>query len=591
MTVMNKMVVGLNIAIAITILGQNNLLVIPSVAAFRVAPSRSHVFSQTILKQNPGFQQKQNANSGRFSAFPFYAERKSDDKFEIASQKPSQNDKEKELKNLYHVQNFLAGLASLALTLTIATTVIGLPLPANAGFGPSGSATTSAPPNLNSITTTAAKTTPENAPTSDFNIDLDGKKLRILIDSTLNPKRLEEFSGELDDVIDNLRDSIKSLSFGDDENESSSKPETEKAVNRAAIRQRNEEKKKDLLRAQTVRSQIEQQEQRLIKLENQPYWFNYVAAFVASIVSTLIMHPLDTIKTRMQVQKGNEEGDDGDTPWQTQRPFETIKEPVNGVSSAVTMSSATAAPPASKELVVTGDLGNILDLYQGLFGNLFKEAPPSAVYLGVYETIKYALVPKVPPELLLWVYLLAGAAGETVGSVIRAPAEAVKSLVQSGSKANALEAIQSVLGTANGRANIFRAWGSSIYRDVPFGAIQLAIFELVKASILNNPNIEFDSSTLLSEAVIGAFAGGVGAFVTNPTDVITTRIITQDIGEDSEKPLGVLEMGKKIYDEEGINAFFTGWQARTGYWAPAISIFLGVYCSVRRAGITYDLFP
>lgn len=588
---MNKMVVGLNIAIAITILGQNNLLVIPSVAAFRVAPSRSHVFSQTILKQNPGFQQKQNANSGRFSAFPFYAERKSDDKFEIASQKPSQNDKEKELKNLYHVQNFLAGLASLALTLTIATTVIGLPLPANAGFGPSGSATTSAPPNLNSITTTAAKTTPENAPTSDFNIDLDGKKLRILIDSTLNPKRLEEFSGELDDVIDNLRDSIKSLSFGDDENESSSKPETEKAVNRAAIRQRNEEKKKDLLRAQTVRSQIEQQEQRLIKLENQPYWFNYVAAFVASIVSTLIMHPLDTIKTRMQVQKGNEEGDDGDTPWQTQRPFETIKEPVNGVSSAVTMSSATAAPPASKELVVTGDLGNILDLYQGLFGNLFKEAPPSAVYLGVYETIKYALVPKVPPELLLWVYLLAGAAGETVGSVIRAPAEAVKSLVQSGSKANALEAIQSVLGTANGRANIFRAWGSSIYRDVPFGAIQLAIFELVKASILNNPNIEFDSSTLLSEAVIGAFAGGVGAFVTNPTDVITTRIITQDIGEDSEKPLGVLEMGKKIYDEEGINAFFTGWQARTGYWAPAISIFLGVYCSVRRAGITYDLFP
>ena len=62
--------------------------------------------------------------------------------------------------------------------------------------------------------------------------------------------------------------------------------------------------------------------------------------------------------------------------------------------------------------------------------------------------------------------------------------------------------------------------------------------------------------------------------MTNPADVITTRIITQEVGSsssssDSEmsdtvtnKPLGVIEMGQLIYDEGGPSAFLKGWQAR-----------------------------
>ena len=65
------------------------------------------------------------------------------------------------------------------------------------------------------------------------------------------------------------------------------------------------------------------------------------------------------------------------------------------------------------------------------------------------------------------------------------------------------------------------------------------------------------------------------AFVTNPADVITTRIITQEVGSSSSsssssdmsdtvtnKPLGVIEMGQLIYDEGGPSAFLKGWQAR-----------------------------
>jgi len=626
-------------------------------------------------------------------------------------------------------RDLTARLAAFTVATTVAVALVALPLPAHAGFGPSSGATTTPPPNLNSITTNARKVkSPENAPTENFNVDLDGKKLRILIDSALNSRQLEEFSGQLDGVIESLKDSASAFTAGDimdmfdngsdngenesdsvggDNNNNNNNNDSAIQYDAAARRARNAEREKDLLWAKNLLEQIQNQEQAITKLQNQPYWFNYFAAFCGSTVSTLVMHPLDTIKTRIQVGVGlggndSDDSDNGDGNGNgnnanangiangyplppdhhhvslqdkgsvsaipaaatstaiaahtisTASGYEYTNASANvttvteagGVcvaemtATAVTVAAATTATSTSTSTAATvvaidGEMDTNSDdtttltttttpgkttpklfdnLYEGLAGNLFKEVPPSAVYLGVYETVKYALAPKVAPVYLLWVYLVAGSAGEVVGSIIRAPAEAVKSLVQSKAEDSTLEAVQTALFTDDGRANVVRAWSASIARDVPFGGIQLAVFETMKAYILNNPNIEIDSSTLLSEAVIGAFAGGLGAFVTAPADVVTTRIITQDTattttttsgteeGDESATatatantqtaaPLGVLEMGKRIYREEGIGAFFIGWEARVGYWAPAIGIFLSCYCSVRQAGITYDLFP
>merc|ERR1712232_172601 len=99
-----------------------------------------------------------------------------------------------------------------------------------------------------------------------------------------------------------------------------------------------------------------------------------------------IMHPVDTIKVRMQSRNARDEE-------------------------------------------LSGDLSS---LYEGLTGNILKEGPPSALYLGVYETVKYSLLGSFGTEYRLLIYLTAGAAGELVGSVVRAPAEAIKSTVQSG---------------------------------------------------------------------------------------------------------------------------------------------------------------
>ena len=59
------------------------------------------------------------------------------------------------------------------------------------------------------------------------------------------------------------------------------------------------------------------------------------------------------------------------------------------------------------------------ELYNGLLPNLIKEAPSSALYLGIYELVRSGLMaPGAPFESApLLAYLVAGAVGEFVGSV------------------------------------------------------------------------------------------------------------------------------------------------------------------------------
>ncbi|KAL7540088.1 hypothetical protein ACHAWF_006596 [Thalassiosira exigua] len=410
------------------------------------------------------------------------------------------------------------------------------PVPnANAGFGPSSRAVVSPPPGL----------VKPNVQDSDLLSDKADKKLRQLIGNTIDENRLEQFSIQ----VDNLAEALNNfLSNEDDATESEDAADAKAELERAKLLQR----------------QIADREELLDQLDKQPYWFNYLAAFIGSVASTLAMHPLDTIKTRLQIRASGEGESDCDE--------------------------------------VEKGIGDLAGLYEGLTGNILKEGPPSALYLGVYESVKHSLLPRFDAQSVLLVYLLSGAAGELVGSAVRAPAEAVKSTVQSGLEPTASAAARRVFGTPESRSNVVRAWSASIWRDVPFGAIQLAIFELVKAHILNDPNLDFDSGTLASEALIGAFAGGCGALLTNPFDIVTTRIITQDVDAeetggggggdevDFRRPLGVLEMASKLYEEGGTGAFLVGWKARVAYWAPAISIFLTCYCSVRQAAIGQGWF-
>ena len=128
---------------------------------------------------------------------------------------------------------------------------------------------------------------------------------------------------------------------------------------------------------------------------------------------------------------------------------------------------------------------------------------------------------------------------------------------------------------------------------------QAPLLRLHNRYIINSPQSfnDLDVDTLLAEALLGAAGGAVGGFLTVPLDVITIRILTQGTGEQAcdeetcDVPVGFLAMAQQIWAEGGLTALFTGWRARTFYWAPAIGIFLSCYCSVRQQALAQDIFP
>ncbi len=432
-----------------------------------------------------------------------------------------------------------------------AAAAVAAPRGARAAYGPASGAVTSAPP------------------FREFSLD-DLEKLGQ------NPKKLRQVlkgqrGGGLDalllDIEKRSADAARLVEELQRDNSAKKEPQTliDALVEKERAALRELESKREL------QAQIKNRARRLAKLEAQPEWFNYAAALAGSCVSTLVMHPVDTLKIRLIASESAAGG--------AESAAAAAAPPVDNVSA-----QRARKPPLSA-------LAQLLDLYEGIVGNLVKEGPSSALYLGVYEAAKNRLSAPGSPlaSYTIAVYLVAGAAGELCGSVFRAPAEAVKCRVQSRAEPDAASAARAVLGSADGRANVVRAWAASLWRDVPMGAVQIAIFEGLKLAILNAPGISLDVESRAAEAALGAIGGAIGALVTTPPDVITTRIITQaESGGDDA--LGFAEMARTVLDEGGPAAFFVGWKERILYWTPAISLFLTCYCTVRQTAAESGLF-
>lgn len=359
------------------------------------------------------------------------------------------------------------------------------------------------------------------------------------------------------------------------------------------------------------------------KLNNQTPLIVYGSALAASLIANTTMHPVDTMKVRRITLKSRRNIEERDSMDELDNDINRGSGGRGGEASTsmsfddsgvATMQAPTATATAGKIQEqkpyeptmneIMGE-GGFMSLYDGLGPNLAKEGVPLTLYLGVYETVKLSLLDNTAffNEHVILCYLLAGGCGEFIASLIRVPAEAVKSRTQTG--ATIPEAIQSNFKSARGRENIFKTWTVAVVRDIPFGAIQIALFESLKLVLTSQEHAPFDPNSLLGEAILGACGGIAGSLSVTPLDVVVTRLIQQmeaaDAAQDSilmsqeegeamtpamernSNVDGPFEMVQKIYAEGGAGAFWSGAQERVLYWGPAVAIFLSAYCRIRQS--------
>jgi len=163
-------------------------------------------------------------------------------------------------------------------------------------------------------------------------------------------------------------------------------------------------------------------------------------------------------------------------------------------------------------------------------------------------------------------------------SFSRVPYEVVKQKLQTGVYPTTAVALSS-MWSKGGISEFFPKGGVGIQmcRDIPYAVFTLITYELLQEKWVRRDVEDGDKPPAWRNMIAGAVAGGVGSFLTNPMDVVKTRIQT-----DPTVYKGILDCARRTLSEEGVGAFGRGCGARLCHKIPANGLFFINYEFFRR---------
>ncbi|KAG6388577.1 hypothetical protein SASPL_150007 [Salvia splendens] len=257
------------------------------------------------------------------------------------------------------------------------------------------------------------------------------------------------------------------------------------------------------------------------------------AGGIAGAFTYVCLHPLDTVKTRLQTKGASE-----------------------------------IYKGAFDVIVKTFQSEGILGFYSGVSAVIVGSTFSSAVYFGTCEFGKSFLsrIGSYPPLLIP---PTAGAMGNIVSSAIMVPKELITQRMQAGAKGRSWEVLLRIL-EKDGILGLYAGYSATLLRNLPAGVLSYSSFEYLKAAVLRETkqaNLEPYQSV-----GCGALAGAISASLTTPLDVVKTRLMTQGQGEAVNKVSaamysGVRDTVKQILKEEGWVGFTRGMGPRVFYSA------------------------
>ncbi|XP_053724979.1 S-adenosylmethionine mitochondrial carrier protein [Synchiropus splendidus] len=227
--------------------------------------------------------------------------------------------------------------------------------------------------------------------------------------------------------------------------------------------------------------------------------------------------------------------------------------------------------------------GGFRGIYAGVPSAAVGAFPNAAAFFVTYESVKSLCGANGGAALHVApaAHMLAASMGEIVACLIRVPTEVVKQRTQATPASSSYSMLLATL-KAEGVRGLYRGYGSTVLREIPFSLVQFPLWEYFKSLWSQR-----EGHTLHSwqSAVCGAFAGAIAAFVTTPLDVAKTRIMLAKAGSStaSGKILPVLY---HVWRTRGLAGLFAGSVPRMTFISAGGFIFLGAYEKVRRTLLT-----
>jgi solute carrier family 25 S-adenosylmethionine transporter 26 len=215
-----------------------------------------------------------------------------------------------------------------------------------------------------------------------------------------------------------------------------------------------------------------------------------------------------------------------------------------------------------------------LPLYYGYNIALTTQIPYGMIVFGMYENLKNILQKCNLGLSNSNIYVTCALSSDLMGSVFLSPCEIIKQNMQIG-KYNSVHTAYKRIMYLYGWKGFYQGYAGLVMRDLPFRMIQLPVYELLKENYTN----ENDSShnNMFKTCVVGAIAGMTAGSLTNPIDVVKTRLMCSNFN------LGIADVVKHIHTVEGMCGFFYGITYRTLYLGLSSSLFFLIYEGVKKS--------
>lgn len=248
--------------------------------------------------------------------------------------------------------------------------------------------------------------------------------------------------------------------------------------------------------------------------------------------------------------------------------------------------------------------GGFRGIYRGVGSAALGSAPGAAFFFCTYEATKSALAGARRRALgnsngnnttaggdnggggSAVDHMLAASLGEVAACAVRVPTEVVKQRAQAGQHGgSSLSSLLAILGRRRDVGlpgvwrELYRGWGITILREVPFTVIQFPLWEALKSYSRRRQQQQGGGGgssggadvSAGESALYGSVSGGVAAAVTTPLDVLKTRVML------SSKRQRVWDVVTGILREHGVRPFFAGIGPRVMWISIGGAVFLGSY--------------
>lgn len=176
-----------------------------------------------------------------------------------------------------------------------------------------------------------------------------------------------------------------------------------------------------------------------------------------------------------------------------------------------------------------------------------------------------------------WRHLVAGGVAGAVSRSCTAPLDRLKIMLQvHGGRKNLTmqKSIRNML-REGGVRGLWRGNGMNVLKIAPESALKFAAYDFFKRCIRG----ETERELLMHERFCaGSLAGGVSQTVIYPMEVMKTRMALRKTNEYS----GILDCGKKLYQNGGLSVFFRGYIPNLLGILPYAGIDLAVYETLKQ---------